>query len=188
MISCPGMLLIGAAHRNAGKTEFACRAIRRQAPAHPIVAVKVTCVHEREGLCPRGGEGCGVCGTLPGPYCLTEEQRPDLPKDTSRLLRAGAAPVLWLRVRQENIAEGMAAVLARVPPDALVVCESNSARHVVTPGMFIVARRADDASIKPSCAAVILHADRVTVFGGEAWDFAPERLAIEGGRWVVMPA
>lgn len=188
MIPCPGMLLIGAAHRNAGKTEFACEVIRRHAPTHRVVAVKVTCVHDREGLCPRGGEGCGVCGALPGPYCLTEEQRSDLPKDTSRLLRAGAAQVFWLRVRKENLAEGMAAVLARIPAGTLVVCESNSARQAVEPGLFVIARRADDSSTKSSCAAVVHHADRVVVFHGDGWDFAPEGIAAAGKRWVLRPA
>lgn len=187
MISCPGMLLIGAANRDAGKTEFACAVIRRHAPTRRIVAVKVTCVHERGGSCPRGGEGCGVCGSLQGPYCLTEEQRPDLPKDTSRMLHAGAAQVFWLRVRMEALAEGMAAVLARIPAGTLVICESNSARQVVVPGLFVVARRAGDPATKFSCAAVAGHADRVTVFHGDGWDFAPDGVAVAGDRWVLRP-
>lgn len=188
MVSCPGMLMIGAAHRNAGKTEFACAVIRRHAPRRRVVAVKVTCVHDRDGICPRGGDGCGVCGSLPGPFCLTEEWRSDLPKDTSRLLRAGAAQVFWLRVRRENLAEGMAAALARIPPGTLVICESNSARQVVAPGLFVVARRADDPSTKASCATVAHHADRVAVFHGDGWDFTPETIAAAGDRWVLRPA
>lgn len=187
MISCPGMLLIGAANRDAGKTEFACAVIRRHAPTRPIIAVKVTCVHERGGTCPRGGDGCGVCGSLQGPYCLTEERRSDLPKDTSRMLRAGAAHVFWLRVRMESLAEGMAAALARVPAGTLVVCESNSARRVVVPGVFVVARRADDPATKLSCAAVARHADKVTVFHGDGWDFGPGGVAVAGDRWVLRP-
>jgi molybdopterin-guanine dinucleotide biosynthesis protein A len=181
------MLLIGAAHRDAGKTEFACAVVRRHAPRHRLVAVKVTCVHDRNGLCPRGGDGCGVCGSLPGPYCLTEELRSDLPQDTSRLLRAGAAQSFWLRVRMEHLAEGMAALLARIPAGSLVVCESNSARQAVVPGLFVVARRADDPTTKATCAAVAHLADRVTTLHGDGWDFAPEGLAVAGGRWVLRP-
>jgi len=187
MMPCPHVLLIGAAHRNAGKTEFACEVIRRHASACRVVAVKVTCIQDREGVCPRGGEGCGVCGSLEGEYCITEELRADLAKDTSRLLRAGAAQVLWLRVRQEHIAEGLAALLARIPPGAVVICESNSARRVIEPGLFLVLRRADETALKPSCAAVVHHADRVVQFRGDGWDLAPDSLAIAGDRWVWRP-
>ncbi|HOX24237.1 MAG TPA: molybdenum cofactor guanylyltransferase [Candidatus Krumholzibacteria bacterium] len=187
MIPCPRVLLIGAAHRNAGKTEFACEVIRRQAAARRVVGVKVTTISEREGLCPRGGEGCGVCGSLTGEFCVTEELRPDLAKDTSRLLRAGAAQVLWLRVRQPHLAEGLTATLARIPPDALIVCESNSARRVIEPGLFLVLRRADDPSLKPSSATVAHLADRVVRFHGDRWDLAPDRVVPAGDRWVLQP-
>ncbi len=187
MIRCPHILLIGAAGRNAGKTEYACRVIRRHAARHRVVGVKVTCVDGREGLCPRGGEGCGVCDSLAGPFCIVEERQPDLDKDTSRLLRAGAAQVLWLRVRREHLAAGVAALLARIPPGAPVVCESNSVRLVLEPGVFLVSRRADDPTVKASCAAVADLADRQVVFDGSAWDFAPHRVALAGGRWVLRP-
>ncbi len=187
MIAWPGMLLIGAAHRDAGKTAFACAVVRRHALQHRIVAVKVTCVHDRHGICPRGGDGCGICGSLPGPYVLTEEQWSDQPKDTARLLRAGAAQVFWLRVRKENLTEGMAALLARIATDSLVVCESNSARLAVVPGLFVVVRRADDPTTKPSCAAVARHADQVSVYHDPGRDFEPERIAVAGDRWVLRP-
>ena len=160
MIPCPGMLLIGAAHRNAGKTEYACEVIRRQTADHQVVGVKITCISERESLCPRGGEGCGVGASLAESYCITEELRPDGAKDTSRMLRAGASPVLWLRVRAEHLDDGVAALLARIPPDAVMICESNSARQALVPGLFLVLRRANDPTMKPSCAAVAHHADR----------------------------
>ncbi|MDY0109874.1 MAG: molybdenum cofactor guanylyltransferase [Candidatus Krumholzibacteria bacterium] len=187
MISCPHMLLIGAAHRNAGKTEFACEVIRRHAGAHRVIGIKVTCVREPEGLCPRGGQGCGVRGSLDGPFCITEERDAALGKDTSRMLRAGAAQVLWLRVHAEHLAAGIAALLARIPAGALVVCESNSVRLAVEPGVFLVARRADDPATKPSHAAVAHHADRVAIFQGDGWDFTPDRVTVAGGRWIVRP-
>ncbi len=185
MTECPGMLLIGAAHRNAGKTEFACAVIRRVAPAHRVAAIKVTCIDEREDLVSR--EDDHVVADVPGSHRLSLETRDDLTRDTSRLLRAGATPVLWLRARRDHVAAGLVAALARIPADHLIVCESNSARLVVTPDVFIVARRADDASIKPSCAAVVDRADRIAVFHGDGWDLPPDSLAVADGRWVLRP-
>jgi hypothetical protein len=189
MISCPSMLVIGAAHRNAGKTEFACEVIRRQAPVHRVVGVKITCLEEHEDPCLPSGEGCGACrgASVATPYCLSEELRPDRGKDTSRLLRAGAAQVLWLRVLPQHLAAGVAALLARIPSGAPVVCESNSVRLVLVPGLFLVMRRADDPAMKPSCAAVVRHADRIVVFHGDGWDLAPDRLAVVGDRWQLQP-
>jgi hypothetical protein len=187
MISIPSLLMIGAAHRNAGKTGFACAVIRRQAAAYPITAVKVTSVEAQQGLCPRGGDGCGTCASLDGAFCLSEEKQTDQPKDTSRLLQAGAVRVLWLRVRREHLADGAAALVEAIPAGTLVVCESNSLRQVIEPGVFLVTRRADDPSVKPSCAAVAHLADRVLVFHGDGWDLSPERVDVEAGRWVLRP-
>jgi len=187
MISIPSMLMIGAAHRNAGKTGFACEVIRRHGAAHPITAVKVTCVPAQQGVCPRGGEGCGACASLDGAFCLSEEKQTDSPKDTSRLLRAGAARVLWLRVRPEHLVAGAEALAQAVPPGTLTVCESNSLRQVIEPGVFLVTRRLDDPSLKASCAAVAHLADRIMIFHGDGWDLSPARVAIEAGRWVLPP-
>ncbi|MDY0004971.1 MAG: hypothetical protein RBU30_26970, partial [Polyangia bacterium] len=153
MISCPNVLLIGAAGRNVGKTELACEVIRRHAPARQVVGVKVTVIRERGGVCPRGGEGCGVCTSLEEPFSITRESSIDGVKDTSRMLRAGAREVLWLRVRHEHLGEGMRALIERIPAGALVVCESNSAREAIAPGLFLVVRRAGAQEIKPSCEA-----------------------------------
>ena len=95
------ILMIGAAARNVGKTEFACRLIAQWKGRQPVVGIKVTTVRERDGRCPRGGEGCGACSSLKTPYCITEEQNAEGHKDTCRMLRAGADSVFWLRAFAE---------------------------------------------------------------------------------------
>ena len=59
MIKMPGILMVGAADRNAGKTEFACSLIRKFSSSHSIFGIKVTSIEQAGGGCPRGGEGCG---------------------------------------------------------------------------------------------------------------------------------
>ena len=54
----PGMVMVGSAGRNAGKTTFACGLIERFCRRGPVVALKVTSVSRSDGVCPRGGEGC----------------------------------------------------------------------------------------------------------------------------------
>ena len=65
------------------------------------------------------------------------------------LLAAGAAEVLWLRVMREHLDEGAADLLSRTDPSAPLICESNSLRRVVDPGIFLMLRHRDDRSVKP---------------------------------------
>jgi len=185
MIQSPNLLMLGAAGRHAGKTGFACELIRRYAGSHGVVAAKVTTVQEPNGHCPRGGQGCGVCSSLRGGFCLTRETSTATGKDTSRMLAAGAQQVFWLRVLRQHLEEGVADLLSRIPPESCVVCESNSARTVVEPGAFLVIREAGSTTIKESCAAVLEEADRVLQFHGDHWDLSPDRCRFQEGSWRV---
>lgn len=177
-------IMIGAASRNVGKTEFACQLIRQVSQTQPVVGVKVTTVTGREDRCPRGGQGCGVCGSLDEPYCITLEMSAPPQKDTGRLVQAGAVSVFWLRVFKDHLAEGMAALLERIPGHVPVVCESNSARLVLQPGVFVVVRSSQGDTIKPSCQAVMALADGVVTYDGTSWDISPDRCDWDGSRWL----
>lgn len=183
MIEKPNMIIIGAAGRNVGKTEFACELIRHYAPVETVVGIKVTTIKEKDGKCPRGGEGCGVCSSLIGNYMITEEHEGPSAKDTIRMLNAGAEKVFWLRVLQEHLEGGMTELLSRIPKNACIVCESNSARAVVRPGLFIVIQETGSTTVKESCRTVIDCADRLIAFHGTGWDFPPNRISFEAGCW-----
>ncbi|MEI6563518.1 MAG: molybdenum cofactor guanylyltransferase [bacterium] len=187
MIACPNMLMIGATGRNVGKTEFACELIQLHSATRPVFGVKVTTVQTRDEPCPHGGQGCGACGSLTENFCLTEARLEDGDKDTTRMLRAGARRVFWLRVLHDHLEEGMRRLLETIPDKALVVCESNSARTVLTPGVFLVIQEADVSAIKPSCQAVLALANQLVRSSGSGWDFQPGRIALSGDRWVIRP-
>ena len=74
MIKLDGMLMIGSAGANVGKTELACELIRKFGKSADIIGIKVTAIKEKDGQCPRGGFGCGVCSSLEGDFCITEEK------------------------------------------------------------------------------------------------------------------
>ena len=177
MIIQPNMLMIGSTGRNIGKTELATRIIRKCAARTEVVGIKVTTVRERDGKCPHGGDGCGVCTSFAGNYHVTVVRDGPPDKDTTRLLAAGAGKVYWLRVLLERLAEGFAALMdavrdgSAVGDGAVMVCESNSLRTIVEPGLFLVVRGADTEDVKSSCGDVIAHADRIvrsdeSAFGG----------------------
>jgi hypothetical protein len=177
-------IMIGATSRNVGKTEFACQLIHLLAETQSVLGVKITTVAERDGQCPRGGQGCGVCSSLTDAYCITRETS-DLPgKDTTRLLEAGATSVFWLRVLKDHLAEGMDALLERMPADLPVVCESNSARLVLKPSVFVVVKSSQDDVVKPSCQAVMAQADAVVTYDGTGWDTQPSTCVWAERQWL----
>ncbi len=185
MIEIPNMITIGAPGRNVGKTEFACELIQRYAQSETVIGVKITTIKEKDGKCPRGGDGCGVCSSLTGNYMITEERDGPSAKDTVRMLNAGAEKVFWLRVLQEHLEEGMQDLLKQIPENACIICESNSSRSVAKPGLFIVIKEHGSDTIKQSCRNVIEFADHLITFDGQGWDFMPDQITYEAGRWKI---
>jgi hypothetical protein len=184
-IRWPGLLMIGSAGRNAGKTLLACSVIRAHAGTCPIVGVKVTAIDVHHDRCPRGGEGCGVCTSLQGDFEITEEKDAGPGKDTARLLAAGAERVFWLRVRRNKLLEGVRALRERIGSDAVCVCESNSLRQAVVPDLFLMARESRSGSFKESARAVQHHVDRLVSFDGQAHDLSPAHLRLIDGLWTL---
>lgn len=186
MVRWPGMLLVGGAGRNSGKTRLSCALIRSFGRRYPLVGLKVTAIQDRDGPCPRGNEdGCGVCTSLEQNYLITREDGSPEGKDTSLMLEAGAERVFWLRVLREQLLQGAQALLRRVGQDALCICESNSLRQVVEPGVFIIARAKGARSIKPSSRAVLHLAHRVALSDADGLDITPEDFDVVDGGWIL---
>lgn len=177
--------MIGSAGRNAGKTELACSLIKKFRASRDVVGIKVTTIKRKDGTCPRGGRGCGVCSSLVGDYCITEETDARSRKDTSRLLAAGAERVFWLRVMKPRLAEGIAALSDIIGRDAISVCESNSLRTVVEPGLFIMVVARKPGRHKASAAAVREYADRTVLFDGEELDIDLNDIDLVDGEWIL---
>jgi len=185
MIRLENMLMIGASGSNVGKTELACALLRRLGDNHRIIGVKVTAIRANDGSCPRGGRGCGVCSSLEADYELTEERDRRSGKDTGRLLAAGAHKVYWLRVLRTHLYQGLTALLETLGRDTLLLCESNSLRQVVEPGVFLIVDRADRTGWKQSAQLVRQHADRIVFFDGSHFDLDLGRVQLAGTRWLL---
>ncbi|NMB73615.1 MAG: molybdenum cofactor guanylyltransferase [Myxococcales bacterium] len=171
------MLLIGATSRDAGKTEFASRVLRAAARSREVVGIKVTPVDPEVGGCPRGECGCGLCARLDAPFEIVEEDGRERGKDTVRLLESGARRVFWLRARRPALAQGMAALLDRIGPEALCLCEGNSVRQVVEPGWFVMVRGPACVTEKPSARAALSLADVVTSRTETGFSVSPEEFS-----------
>ena len=185
MIKLDGMLMIGSAGPKAGKTELACALLKKFGKSAEIVGIKVTTIKAKDGQCPRGGEGCGVCSSLDGDFSIAEESDTASHKDTSRLLAAGASRVFWLRVMKAHLEETMTALLDIIEPDAVTICESNSLRKVVKPGLFLIVERGDLKVWKSSAQQVKQYADRIVVSDGSSFDLDIDQIKLVDGKWIM---
>jgi molybdopterin-guanine dinucleotide biosynthesis protein A len=186
MIRLDGMLMIGSSGANTGKTRLACAILGRFAKKHNIVGIKVTTIKEKDGQCPRGGEGCGVCSSLEGNFCITEEFNKNSGKDTSRLLSAGAGRVFWIQALKDHLSEAITAMLDVIGYETVSICESNSLRQVIEPGLFLMVRKNDSDFWKSSARSVRTYADRIVVSVGNGFDLDLNRIKLVDGRWNLM--
>lgn len=183
MLRYPNMLMLGAAGRNTGKTEFACRLIRRYRQSENVIGLKITTIDESRKGCPRGKKGCGVCHSFDGPFELTEEKTGPSGKDTIRMLEAGAHRVFWLKAKSRYLEEAVTALCRSLDTGACIICESNSCRRVLDPGMFLVIQKSGSRTFKRSCRDVVNNADRTLTFYGNGWNLSPDRLTFSEERW-----
>jgi len=188
MIRLPNMLMVGAAARNLGKTTFICGAIDQLSETQSVVAVKVTAFDDVDGKIVVETQKCQTHKTLQGRFMVTQEGEGAGEKDTHRMFHSGAQQVYWLRTLKSALADGMQAVLEQMSADgipvetACIICESNSARKAVEPGLFVIVRQEGD-DFKPSCAEVYDEADRIILFHGDGWDIDPDELGFLDTRW-----
>ena len=177
------MLMIGSTGTNVGKTELACAILRRLGAHNDIAAVKVTAIDKKDGQCPRGGDGCGACSSLQGDFCITEETNGHSDKDTSRLLAAGASRVYWLRALKTHLDAAASALVETLGANTTCICESNSLRGVIDPGLFFLARRKSTTAWKQSAQEVQKYADRIVTAREGSFDLDLDRIVLAGGKW-----
>lgn len=179
----PGLLLIGATGRKAGKTELACSILRSHALEHKIIGVKVTPVDCNHGQYLATGTDCSVHSPLSDGYLITRETNAAPKKDTGRLLNAGAVSVYWLRCVKPRLKEGFEHLLQLIPEGSLILCESTSLRAVLDPDLFLLAGDPESGSIKASAAAVLDQADWVFKPGTDDYQEGLNRLTVSPSGW-----
>ncbi|NLV23718.1 MAG: NTP transferase domain-containing protein [Deltaproteobacteria bacterium] len=173
MINLPNMLMIGAAARNVGKTELACAVIARHHSAADIVAIKIA-IADDEGESTSSATGRG----------WRRETAPPPGKDTGRLHRAGAAQVYRLVTGRGRLEGEFRDLLDHLGDGKAIVCESNSLRRHVVPGLFLLVRRENSDLCKPSAAEVMKFADRVVLFDGQSQDIDTSEIRWADSKWV----
>ncbi len=161
MLQDKTLLVVGGSARNVGKTELACRIIKKISTDNDVYALKVSAIFPDEGIYH------GDHSTEPGDQRLFEETRYDTTKDTSRMLRAGAKKVFYLRCEDTCILEAFSGFRRQLPANAVIVCESNSLAEHVQPGLLIMVKK-DGERIKQRAKARMKLADLIIVSDGNS--------------------
>lgn len=155
------LVIVGGTGRNVGKTEFICRLIKKTSTEHPVYAIKVSAIFPDEEL-------------FHGNHLIdeenlniVEEKNKSTNKDTSRMLRAGAIQVFYLRTRDSGIKAGFDAFLKQIPENSALVCESNSLGQFVKPALSLMVKPVS-GQIKPRAITRLENADLVVVSDGKS--------------------
>lgn len=181
LTSLTNMLLIGGATRNVGKTSFTVSVIRRFSAKTPIVALKVKTIYPNDSFF----HGKKDKTPLSGNYRITEETTQTGSEDTNRMLQAGANRVFRLKVKAPFIKEAFAVLQGIMGNKERFawVCESNSLREVVQPGLFLLIAHKDSDKMKPSAKRLQYLADQVVYTNGKTHAFSLEQLVFQNNRW-----
>lgn len=160
MISVPEMIMIGGNSRNSGKTTIACNCIARLAATHEVIGLKVTSVRPGE----ENMHGDHTENTT-GNYTVFEETNPETTKDTSKMLKAGATHVYYIRVEEIFMQQAILHFLSKYINKQLIVCESRSLRGIITPGLFLMMMRLPEEGKLKEISDYLSKADEVFYFG-----------------------
>jgi len=178
----PNLLLIGGNSRNSGKTSLACDIIRKYSETGQVVGLKVTRI-DPSGLEPHGDHSLD---SGQGPNIL-EETNPEGPKDTSRMLQAGAKKVFYIRTTEQEMESDIHSFMETIGTGLPVVCESRALRNFILPGLFIMMVRNDVVQPKNDIERYLSLADHIEHTGNDPANVVQlaERIRFNGGKWEI---
>ncbi|MBA4323057.1 MAG: hypothetical protein C0408_09605 [Odoribacter sp.] len=178
MIAAENMLMIGATGRNSGKTELASQIIRAFQNNFKIIGLKVSTYYEDDSAFHSQQDFLKENFTIIKDFDQTGN------KSTSRMLSAGASDVYWINTKIGYMETAYQEFIHQIDKKAVIVCESNSLRKIVTPGLFIMIRNTSNNTIKSTASDVIGFTDKEILFNGSRFEnFHISDLSFSNGKW-----
>ena len=115
---------------------MACNIIQKFSSAHEIIGLKVTAIRPGEDEF-HGNHDVEESAD----FSIFEELNASSHKDTSKMLRAGAHRVFYIRVNEKFIQKAILHFLSTYINKQIIVCESRSLRRLINPGLFLMMMR-----------------------------------------------
>lgn len=183
-LSMPALLVIGGSSRNVGKTSLAEHLIHRYA-ASGVTGLKVTSIR------PGDEQFHGTHAHSPSSeFTIFREVNTSGPKDTTRMLNAGAEAVFYIQVPDTQLERAFRTFITEYYTGGPIICESRSLRKVVKPGLFVLLKNAADTRIKPDFSKYEALADWLILLNSpEAFLMQqPNRIHWDGVKWQLSDA
>lgn len=183
MKKLPSVLLIGGAVRNVGKTTLVSKIIKKFSSENDIIAVKIKTIYEKDIF---------FHGTDKNPlkseekYRIFEEINKTGEEDTSKMLNSGAKRVFKIKTKRRFAENAFNEVMNKIDYSSMIICESNSIRHALKPGLFLLIKNENSNNIKPSASELQKYADKIILTDGKKHNFNIENLKIENNCWKLI--
>lgn len=174
----PKLLLIAGNGRNIGKSTLAETIIASFSKKEEIIGLKVTTMYPEESNCHGEKET-----QFPNPFSIFEETDIHSPKDTARMLRAGASRVFYIRCTDEHLKDALEAFYSIISTLSVIVCESGSLRKVADPGVFIYIEEPKKQADKEKHRSIKPLADRILISERLATDFSISDIQLGADGW-----
>jgi hypothetical protein len=174
----PNVLLIAGTGRNSGKTMLACSLINKFSAFFRTTGIKIS-PHFH------GGTESLKLIKRSEHFNLYEETSPFMAKDSSRMLKARAAKVLYAEVSDTYLPEAIEAMFGLIPSSSPVVCESPALIKFVHPGIYIVADNPEIIPKKPDIAETINLADFIFNLRLNQVTDIVNKIDFSGSSWIT---
>ncbi len=180
MRTVKNLLLIAGTGRNTGKTTLICKIIKRFSAEYGITGLKIS---------PHFHGGTGSLKTIVNDenYNIYEETSTGTGKDSSLMLKSGAAQVFYIEVLDDHLKEAFETFLEIIPPNRTVVCESPALRKYIIPGVFFVVDNDKNKNKKTEILQWKAFADRWIDTGTDNIDNIIPNIKIEKNEWYYFP-
>jgi len=139
---------------------MACDIISKLSGIHEIIGLKVTSVHPEEDEM-HGNHTCEDASC----FSIFEELNTVSYKDTSKMLRAGATRVFYVRVSDKFVEKPILHFMSKYINKQVIVCESRNLRRIINPGLFLMMMRLpEEGKSKKDIETFLSLADKVFYF------------------------
>lgn len=166
------MLLISGSGQNTGKTTLVCQIIREFAAQVNLTGIKITNhFHPLTYEMPVLAEHAS--------YKIYREILKDQPKDSSRMLTAGAAQVFFVMAEKEYLKPMMVTLLNSLDEKTALICESGGIADYFKPGLHIHLTDTEVCSIQNIPTGI----DLEIKYDGKTFTPNPDRIVFENNIW-----
>ncbi len=182
MIFLSDWIIVGGTGRNIGKTTLVEKLVGKFGLQASVTALKIS------NIKPENSRFHGHDVELfSEKILLQKEWRTDGNKDSMRFLKAGAQTSWFIQTEDVFLPETFPKIQAVLEESPWVVCESNSLRNFVKPGLFIMVKGKNDTFGKKNVRGLLQLADVVVkALQWKQFDAIVERIEIKEGKFILL--